>query len=254
MARDVPRSFARQEAHRSRNIPIVPIPRQRNLRQDPRLLRVRQLLGHRRLDKSRSNRVHRNPPAGKLPRQRLRQPDQPGLRRRIVRLPRRPRLADHRRDVDHPSPAALHHRRNHRLRQQESARKVRPQHLLKVRQLHPQRQPILGNPGIIHQNLHLPQVRQHRLRASLDRLLATHIQRIGLRLTTRSSNLCGHGLQLFDIPRGQRHRRSGPSQLDRASPPNPLAGTSNQRDSSRQPSRRRRRAVLRLLLAQLILR
>mmetsp|Transcript_17663 Transcript_17663/g.38278 ORF Transcript_17663/g.38278 Transcript_17663/m.38278 type:complete len:301 (-) Transcript_17663:64-966(-) len=109
MTRDVRRRRVdRQEFRHPRDLLRLSHAPQRNLLYHRVLHGVRQGVRHVRLNVPRTDAVHRDPPAGELPRVRHRQADHPPLRRRVVRLSLVPHLSDHRRDVDDPSGALLH--------------------------------------------------------------------------------------------------------------------------------------------------
>src|SRR5438105_681776 len=95
VAGNVARIFGREKCHSGGNVAVCARPSQRHLRRHRGFLLVGEHCCHRRLNKSRGDRVHRNRPACQLLRQRFRQPDQACLRCRVVRLSRLSCLAHH---------------------------------------------------------------------------------------------------------------------------------------------------------------
>ena len=95
-----------------------------------------------------------------FPRQRLGEPDQPGLRRRVVGLPGVPHLPDDRADGDDAPAPLLEHRAHGRLRQREGRGQVRRQHRVPVLALHPHQQLIARDAGVADEDVEPPVARQ----------------------------------------------------------------------------------------------
>ena len=77
---------------------------------------------------------------------------------------------------------AFAHRLHHRLRHQKRARQIRRQHIVPILLLHPHRQDVpRDHPPLFTGDLHFPQLRDHRLRTLLNRILTAQVQRKHIR-------------------------------------------------------------------------
>ena len=80
------------------------------------------------------------------------------------------------------------------------------QHVVPIRALHAQHQPVAGDPGIVDQDLDFTESFQNSPGAGLDGLFAGHIQREGRSLAAGSFNLRNRLGQFRLIPGRERHR------------------------------------------------
>ena len=97
------------------------------------------------------DRVRGDPELAQLDRERLGEPLQPGLRRRVVRLPA---VAQRRRarQVDDPAPLRLGHVLLHRPGHEERAAQVHVHDDVPVGVGHLEQQVVAGDPGVVHQH------------------------------------------------------------------------------------------------------
>ena len=98
-----------------------------------------------------------------LLRQRLGHADQPGLGGGIIGLAGIAGRADHRGDRDDPAEAGAHHRLQRRAGEAEGGLEVDPDHVGPFLVLHPHREIVAGDAGIVDQDVELPE-RLDRLR------------------------------------------------------------------------------------------
>src|SRR2546425_809876 len=99
------------------------------------------------------DRVRRDVPARHFARDGLREPDDPGLRRGVVRLTRIPHHARDRRDVHDPAGALFHHRPHHGPRDQECPSQIQIEDGIPLLGAHPQQEVVPGDAGVVHQDV-----------------------------------------------------------------------------------------------------
>jgi hypothetical protein len=97
--------------------------------------------------------VHRDVARRHLARQRLAEPDEPRLRRRVVRLPGVAHLPDHRADAMMRPPRCLIIGFSTACVQRERRGQVRGDHGVPVVALHPQHQLVARDAGVVHQDV-----------------------------------------------------------------------------------------------------
>src|SRR6476646_6558836 len=117
--RDVTCPRTGQKEHGIRDVVRRAEPTQRNAGQQRVALRLRQLLGHLRIDEPGCHAIDGDVTTADFERQRFREPDQRRFSRRIVRLAGVARAANDRPDLDDPPAARLHHAAKHALREGE---------------------------------------------------------------------------------------------------------------------------------------
>ena len=131
--------------------------------------------------------VHRDAARRHLARQRLGEPDQPGLRRGVVGLPGVAHLADHRADGDDAAAALLQHRPHRRLRQREGRGQVGRDHRVPVVALHPHQQLIAGDAGVADDDVEPAVPLDDRRRQLLERRRVGDVDADAPRRARRSS-------------------------------------------------------------------
>ena len=182
---------------------------------------------------------------GNLARQRPCKPDQARFRRRVVHLAGLPGASHHAGNVYDAPPAVFQHRAQQRLRQQESARQVDAQHQVPVRGLHAQHQVVARDAGVVYDDFDFAEFLDDRLGASLDRLLARHVDGERRGIDTLTLHL-GHRLgQLGLIHIRQHDDGAGRGQFLRNRAPDSLRPARDQSNSSLQISPFRRLTSLR---------
>jgi hypothetical protein len=134
-----------------------------------------------------------------LLRQGLGEPDEPGLRRHVVRLPGVPCPSHHGRDVDDASPARLHHARQHLLGGEESPREVDLEHQVPVLRLHPDRQAVARDAGVIHQDVDALELLEGDPEGLLDGDRGAKVQVDRDRLAAQCADLLRHLLVQFNF-------------------------------------------------------
>ena len=121
-------------------------------------------VGQLRLHVAGNDDVGANVPAPELARQRLREPDDPGLRSRVVRLTPVSVDADDRGDVhDRPGPT-LHHPARRRATRVEARREVRVDHGVPVLVRHADEQPVPRHAGVVHEDVEIARLLDERAR------------------------------------------------------------------------------------------
>ena len=178
----------------------------RNLRQKRGFLRLRQYVGHRRSNKAGCHAIHGNVATGKLLRQRLGHADQPRLGRGIIRLPGIAGLPDHRRDRDHAAEALLHHRLRGGPDEAKGGFQVHADHLIPFLILHPHREIVTRDTGIVDENVDPPAQRlDGRRHQTIDRCRIGQVRRhrdvVRAKLITKRS-------KLLRIRAGERQARA----------------------------------------------
>src|SRR4051812_22212237 len=124
-ARDERRLLGAEEAYRSGDVLRIAEPAERREAEHLRLRVLRNHFGELRLDVARSDDVGAHVPAAEFLRERLREADDPGLRRRVVRLAPVAAHADDRRDVHDRAGPPLHHSPRYRSARVEDRAEVR---------------------------------------------------------------------------------------------------------------------------------
>src|SRR5438067_1683409 len=137
-----------EKAHGRRDLIDRAEPSERNLRAPVDLRLVGDGARHVGLDHAGRDDVHGDRSRPDLARQRLREPDQPRLRRRVVGLARVPHLRDDGADRNDAAALLLQHRPHRRLREQEGRRQVRRDDRVPVVALHAQQQLIARDAGV----------------------------------------------------------------------------------------------------------
>ena len=185
-------------------------------------------VGQLRLHVAGNDDVGANVPAPELARQRLREPDDPGLRGRVVRLTPVPVDADDRGDVhDRPGPL-LHHPARRRSTRVEARREVRVDHGVPVLVRHADEQPVARHAGVVHEDVELASLLDERAR----RLRIGDVRLHGASPDLRGQRRClvGAGAVREDDRRPAR----GELGRDRAADPTDAPVTSAVRPSSEQ--------------------
>jgi hypothetical protein len=114
---------------------------------------VGQRAGHVGVDETGGDDVGRDAAAAELASDGTGEADQPGLRRRVVHLARRAGQPDDRRDEDHPAGLGLEHAPRGALGDAVGGRQVRVDDPGERLLAHPHEQPVVGDPGVGHQDL-----------------------------------------------------------------------------------------------------
>ncbi len=126
---------------------------ERGLRQQLGLQRLGQVAREVGGDEAGGDGIARDAPARDFARGGLGEPDQPGLRRRVVGLARLAGLARHARDVDDAPGARPEHRPQDRLRRVEGAEEVHLEHGAPLVEAHPHDQVVAGDAGVVDQDV-----------------------------------------------------------------------------------------------------
>src|SRR4051794_12447811 len=142
-----------QVAHRRGDLRRLGVPAGGHLVEDLLLALLGQLVGHVGAHEPGRDDVRGDVAGAELARQRAREADQAGLRRRVVRLAGRAGEPDHRGDEDEPAPLAAQHAAGGPLRDPEGAGEVRVDDALELLVAHPHQQRVVGQPGVGHQHL-----------------------------------------------------------------------------------------------------
>src|ERR1035437_3396954 len=167
LARDVARRRAGEEQHGVGHVVRLAQVAQRNLLQEP-LARLGTDLGrHRGLDEPRGNRIHRNAPAGQLSRGGLGEANHTRLAGPVIALAGVADQADDRGNVHNAPRALLEQAAGKRLGEQERALEIDVQHGVPVRLAHAHDQTVLGDAGVVDQDVHLAGGGQDLLRNGL---------------------------------------------------------------------------------------
>ena len=132
-----------------------PEPPERRSRGDLVLERIRQVLRELGQDEPGRHRVDRDAARRELAGRRLGQPDEPGLRRAVVRLAHLAGLPGHRRDVDDPPAPRLEHRAGDGLGHPEGAEQVRLEDLAPRLLAHPHDQVVAGDARVVDEDVDL---------------------------------------------------------------------------------------------------
>src|SRR5712664_663885 len=111
-----------------------------------------------RLDKARSDGIHQYVAGGELLGDGLGEPDDPCLRSGVIRLALVAVQPHHARNVDDATPAPLDHAARGVLGHQERALEVRIHDRIPVRLAQQKQQIVLGEPGIVDEDVDLPEV------------------------------------------------------------------------------------------------
>ncbi len=120
------------------------------------------LLGQRRPDQARADRVHTDPGRAEIAGEALRQADHPVLRRRVGRTPREPDQPADRRDVDDHTAAGLAHGTRSGLAAVERAAQVDGDHVVPLFGGHRVDVADLAHAGAVHEHVDAP-LRRHDL-------------------------------------------------------------------------------------------
>ena len=121
-------------------------------------------VGQLRLHVAGNDDVRADVPAAELARERLREADDPGLRRRVVRLPPVPVDADDRGDVHDRPRALLHHPARRRAARVEARREVRVDDGVPVLVRHADEQPVARDAGVVHEDVEIARLLDERAR------------------------------------------------------------------------------------------
>src|SRR3954447_2027800 len=152
-ARDERRLLGAEEAYRSGDVLRIAEPAERREVEHLRLGLFRNHLGQLRLDVTGSDDVRAHVPAAELLRERLREADDPGLRRRVVRLAPVAMHADDRRDVDDRARAPFHHSPCYRAARVEDRAEVRVDDRAPVVVAHPREDAVARQAGVVHEDV-----------------------------------------------------------------------------------------------------
>src|SRR5438093_4628101 len=126
---------------------------ERDLREQ-RLLNVLRKIGHHfRLDEARTESIDRNVELRQFLCRRLRETDDPGLRRRVVRLPEVPHLPDDRRHVHNSATPALDHVWHGGVRAVEDAVEVGRHYLAPLLDAHAPDRAVAVDASVVHENI-----------------------------------------------------------------------------------------------------
>src|SRR6185436_11959962 len=151
---------------------------ERNLRQD---LRVEDFLGYRGnhlgADVTRRDGVHGDALARDLERERLGKAVDPGLGGGIVGLAESTLLPVHRRDVDHPAPAALDHAVHHLLGHVEARIEVGAHHRVPVGLGHLLERHVARDAGVVDQDVDHPDLGLDRVHLARAVVVVDHVHR-----------------------------------------------------------------------------
>src|ERR1019366_380996 len=173
----------------------------------------------------------------RLASERLGQPEQPGLRGCVVRLPDVADLADDRGDVDDPSRPAFNHVRQHRLGHEERAREVDRDHLVPILVGHLQDRLVDRDPGIVDQDVEPPMRVNHFLDGAATVLARTDITLVDTRVDVMAAQLVQQLAGTLSVPAvtgGDDRALLGKAAADRRSDTPRAAG--HERDASVQSS------------------
>ena len=162
---------------------------------------VRQNSSHRRFNEPRRDGIYGDVPGSHLARNRHRQPDQSRFRRCVICLAYLARLSEDAGDVDDPTPALLHHRAQHCLRAQIRTGEVGIDDAIPIRALHAQYKLVMGDAGIIHQNVDLAELTDGSLDRGLDLFLVANVHLENGGLTSGGGDLGANFAQFLLIPR-----------------------------------------------------
>ena len=106
--------------------------------------------------------VRANVPAAELAREGLREPDDPRLRRRVVRLAPVPVDADDGRDVHDRASALLHHPAGGRAARVEARREIRVDDRVPVLVRHAHEEAVARHPGVVHEDVEVARLLDER--------------------------------------------------------------------------------------------
>src|ERR1017187_4198597 len=106
------------------------------------------------LDEARRNRVHGDTAAGQLPGGGFGKANHPRLAGPVIALPGVPDQANHRGNVDNVPRALLKEAAAKCLREEERALQIDVQHSVPVRLTHAHEQAVLGDAGVVYQDVH----------------------------------------------------------------------------------------------------
>src|SRR6266516_3716078 len=162
LTRNGARQVGGEKEHRGGDVGALAESAQRN-RSLKRLLDVLgQVLGQLGGDVARRHGVDQHVARGQLLRHRLRKAEQAGLGGRVVGLPFVADQPHDAGDVDDAAPAALDHPARRELGEQERGLEVRIQHLVPVLLADPEQQVVLGDAGVVDEDVDGPDVRLDR--------------------------------------------------------------------------------------------
>src|SRR6266540_362809 len=174
--------IAREKSHRVRDVLRRAKTCERNHFHHLRLAGLGEPGRHVGLDVPRRHRVHADVAGGELPRDRLREPDLPRLRRRVRSLAGVPHLADDRRDVHDRAAARLHHRPRHGADEVEVAGEVHLDRPVPVVVLDPHDELIERDPCVVHEHVQAAEVGDDALDGGGAGGRVRHVELVELRL------------------------------------------------------------------------
>src|SRR3954447_3725531 len=174
-ARDERRLLGAKEAYRSGDVLRIAEPAERREVEHLRLRVLGNRVGELRLDVPGSDDVRAHVAAAELLRERLREGDDPGLRRHVVRLAPVAAHADDRRDVHDRARAPLHHPARDRTARIEDRAEVRLDHGAPVVVAHPGKDAVARQAGVVHEDVEVAGL-LHETRRAL-RLRDARVQR-----------------------------------------------------------------------------
>src|SRR5690348_7371056 len=201
---NVARQVGSKKEHGVCDILALPQAPERNGRLEGLFHLVRDGFRHLGRDVPRRDRIHEHVPRRQLLRHALREPDQPGLRGGIIRLPLVARQPHHARDIDDPPPAALDHPPGCELGKEEGGLQVRIQHGVPVVGADPEQQVVLRDPGVVHQHVDGTEVLLDGLDQPLDLRLVGDVAGVAFRSAQRGRR----GFRLHRVAPADRHLRA----------------------------------------------
>src|SRR5512139_274440 len=151
---------------------------ERDLREEALLDCLWQPRRHRRADETGGDCVDRDVARREFAGGRLREPDDPGLRRRVVRLPRVPHHPDDGADVDHPAVPPLHHVAGDRLDEEERPLEVHTNDGVELLLRHPQQEIVPGDPGVVDQDVDFSLRLEDVLHPGIDLRGVAHVEHL----------------------------------------------------------------------------
>src|SRR5215217_5480358 len=154
-ARDERRLLGAEEAYRSGDVLRISEPTERRELEHLRLRVLRNHVGELRLDVTGSDHVRAYVSAAELLRERLREADDPGLRRRVVGLAPVAPHADDRRDVDDRAGAPFHHPPRNRSTRVEDRAEVRFDHCSPIVVAHAREDAVARQAGVVHEDVEI---------------------------------------------------------------------------------------------------
>src|SRR5512139_163604 len=172
------------------DFPRLREPAERDLGEESLLDRLGQPRRHCRTDEPGRDRVDRDVPRRELAGGRLREPDDPRLRRRVVRLPGVPHHPDDGTDVDHPAVPLLHHVAGDRLGQQVRPLEVDADDGVELLLRHPEQEIVPGDPRVVDQDVDFPLRLEDVLHTGVDLGRIAHVEHLHHPLAARGLEGC----------------------------------------------------------------